>query len=233
MTKRMITAEEFARAVGARRSGAGWQARCPAHHDRNPSLSISEGADGRLLLHCFSGCSFEAILAAVPECGSGGVGAQYARAYVSRNPQSTERGETALRIWREARSAAGTLAQTYLEARGAWLPDGADLRYAPRLQHQSGHIGPAMVGAIRDATGEIIGVHRTWIRLDGSGKADLSNPKMMLGRAAGGAVRLIDRGAALIVGEGIETTLSVAMAIPEARAWAALSAGGLEKIDLG
>jgi len=46
-------------------SGSGWVACCPAHDDRNPSLSVSEGKDGRALLHCFAGCSTESILAAL------------------------------------------------------------------------------------------------------------------------------------------------------------------------
>ena len=42
---------------GAMRSGKGWAARCPAHDDNNPSLSISDGGVGRLLWHCHAGCS--------------------------------------------------------------------------------------------------------------------------------------------------------------------------------
>lgn len=46
--------------------GAGWKARCPAHDDRrNPSLRVDVGTDGRVLLYCHAGCSFEAILAAL------------------------------------------------------------------------------------------------------------------------------------------------------------------------
>lgn len=49
-----------------RRTGSGtWLARCPAHEDRSPSLSIREVDDGRVLLHCFGGCSVEEVLAAV------------------------------------------------------------------------------------------------------------------------------------------------------------------------
>ena len=44
---------------GVRKSGSGWSARCPAHEDHSPSLSISEGDDGRVLLHCFTGCTTE------------------------------------------------------------------------------------------------------------------------------------------------------------------------------
>ena len=42
-----------------------WTARCPAHPDKNPSLIVSEGDDGRVLIHCFAGCGIEAIVAAV------------------------------------------------------------------------------------------------------------------------------------------------------------------------
>jgi len=42
-----------------------WMARCPAHEDRDPSLSIRELPDGRTLVHCFAGCSPDDVLAAV------------------------------------------------------------------------------------------------------------------------------------------------------------------------
>ena len=56
-----MTAVEITECLHARRSGAGWIARCPAHEDRSPSLSIGEGRDGRILLHCFGGCTSEAV----------------------------------------------------------------------------------------------------------------------------------------------------------------------------
>ncbi len=45
-------------------SDGSWMACCPAHDDRNPSLSINLREDGRVLLHCFSGCETEQVLAA-------------------------------------------------------------------------------------------------------------------------------------------------------------------------
>jgi hypothetical protein len=42
-----------------------WIARCPAHEDRHPSLSIRELDDGRILLHCFAGCSVHEITQAI------------------------------------------------------------------------------------------------------------------------------------------------------------------------
>lgn len=49
-----------------RQTGADtWTARCPAHQDKSPSLSVRELDDGRVLLHCFGGCAVDAVLAAV------------------------------------------------------------------------------------------------------------------------------------------------------------------------
>ena len=50
---------------GVRRSGDGYAARCPAHDDRNASLSVGVGDDGRVLVKCHAGCTAEEITAAV------------------------------------------------------------------------------------------------------------------------------------------------------------------------
>lgn len=42
-----------------------WNACCPAHQDRSPSLAVGETEDGRVLVHCHGGCSVEDVLAAV------------------------------------------------------------------------------------------------------------------------------------------------------------------------
>lgn len=42
-----------------------WLACCPAHEDRSPSLSIKETDDGKILVHCFSGCDVDSIVLAV------------------------------------------------------------------------------------------------------------------------------------------------------------------------
>jgi AAA domain/Toprim domain/FaeA-like protein len=51
--------------LDARKSGTGWTARCPAHDDSSPSLSIGQGEDGRILMHCHAGCGIDEVLAAV------------------------------------------------------------------------------------------------------------------------------------------------------------------------
>ena len=45
--------------------GLSWVACCPAHKDKNPSMSIAEADDGRILIHCFALCSVEEIIGAV------------------------------------------------------------------------------------------------------------------------------------------------------------------------
>ena len=62
-----VTADMFlSRLAGVRRTGSGrWIARCPAHDDRHPSMTIRELDDGRVLVHDFGGCPIEDVLAAV------------------------------------------------------------------------------------------------------------------------------------------------------------------------
>ena len=48
-----------------KRNGKGWSARCPVHDDRNPSLSISEGDDGRALVKCHAKCSVDSVCKAI------------------------------------------------------------------------------------------------------------------------------------------------------------------------
>ena len=50
---------------GVEKNGAGWKARCPAHDDREPSLSVHEGDDGRALVKCFARCEAAEIVAAL------------------------------------------------------------------------------------------------------------------------------------------------------------------------
>lgn len=56
----------LSRLDGVKATGPGrWIARCASHEDRSPSLSIRELDDGKILLHCFAGCSVEDVLAAL------------------------------------------------------------------------------------------------------------------------------------------------------------------------
>ncbi len=63
----MTAAALLDRLRGVRKKGPGrWVAKCPAHDDRSPSLSVRELDDGRVLIHDFAGCVPSDVLAA---CG--------------------------------------------------------------------------------------------------------------------------------------------------------------------
>jgi hypothetical protein len=62
----MVQIEELlSRLQKVKKTGPGkWQAVCPAHEDRSPSLAIKD-ADGTILCHCFAGCQVEDVLGAI------------------------------------------------------------------------------------------------------------------------------------------------------------------------
>ena len=118
----------------------------------------------------------------------------------------------------------------YLAARRITMPPPPSLRYAPALRRRDGSRGPAMVARIDILDGELIGAHRTWIDRGPDG-IWRRRDRAMLGRAAGGAVRLAPAHETLLVGEGIETCLAV-MQATGTPAWAALSTSGLVALEL-
>lgn len=62
----MTIEELLGKLHGVRKTGQSrWMALCCAHTDKNPSLSISEGVGGQILIKCFAGCSIEKIAGAV------------------------------------------------------------------------------------------------------------------------------------------------------------------------
>ena len=88
---------------------------------------------------------------------------------------------------------------------------------------------PALVAAVTGDDGAVSGVQRTWLDPRSPAKAGVAMPRKALGRIYGLAVRFgrPADGASLLVGEGIETVLSLVTAVPEITAAAALSAGSL------
>lgn len=63
--ERLSIDQLLARLQSVTRVGDNWQAVCPAHEDRRASLSIGVGDDGRILLNCHAGCTFDSLLAAL------------------------------------------------------------------------------------------------------------------------------------------------------------------------
>jgi putative DNA primase/helicase len=97
---------------------------------------------------------------------------------------------------------------------------------------------PAMVAAIRDIhTDELVGIHRTALRADGSWKADMpsgASDKMMLGRAKGAAIKLVGHCEVTLglgIAEGIENALTV-LCNGWSPVWAAGSAGAIAEFPV-
>ena len=108
----------------------------------------------------------------------------------------------------------------------------AALRFHPALRYRDGAAVirlPALVAAVTGDDGAIAGIQRTWLDPRSPAKAGVAAPRKALGRVHGFAVRFgrPADGAALLVGEGIETVLSLVTAMPGIGAAAALSAGSL------
>jgi putative DNA primase/helicase len=219
-----VCASDIARALGGQKTGGEWVARCPAHDDRTPSLSIREKG-GKVLVHCHTGCKQAEVIAALEKQGL------WSKQAEAPDADAVKRSEYALTLWRQSRPTAGTVVETYLASRGLRLPAGDALRFHPSLKHPSGSRWPAMVALVTRRDGEPAGIHRTFVLQDGSGKAPVTPAKMMLGTCAGGAVRLAKPAETLAVGEGIESTLS-AMQATGAPSWAALSTSGLKALAL-
>ncbi len=227
---------------------------CPFHAEKTPSFTIVEGKG---FYHCFGCGAHGDIIGFVKEIEGvdfaeavnrleGDAPPIPARQVDRREANRREAAERKRRIraaremWRRSeRDIRGTQVERYLESRGLRRPRKgwpASLRYAPRLPYlergdaDDGTAWPCMVAAVqkgRGARAPIVAVHRTYLTADGSAKAPVRSPKKMLGPISGGAVRFAAPGPRLLVGEGIETALSVVQAMPRRRIWAAGSLGNM------
>ncbi len=130
----------------------------------------------------------------------------------------------------------GTIAETYLRRRGiAALHGTANLRFHPRCYYRPDpdtptETWPAMIAAVTDLNGTIMGAHRTWLDLSGQDKAPIDTPRRAMGHLLGNAVRLGLAHDVMAAGEGIETMLSLRCVMPAMPMVAALSAAHLAAI---
>lgn len=161
-------------------------------------------------------------------------------------------------FWQAQQSIKGTPAEFYFKARGinfnVLKKQPHAIRFAPecfferdKRTGQKSYM-PAIVTAIHNANNEFVGVHRTF--LEQTNGVWRRKTKKVLGSFAGGAIRLwrgktaapigklstlknldeIDE--TLIICEGIEDGLSIAMACPEYRIWTSISVSNLQNIEI-
>jgi putative DNA primase/helicase len=138
----------------------------------------------------------------------------------------------------QMRPAAGTVVERYIRARGITLPISPAIGYLPpgdryAWHAPSGERRPVMVAAVHHAEHGLVAVHRTWLAIDGSGKATLNPERMTHGPIGGAGVHLgeLRPNKPLVIAGGIESALS-ATELLDAPAWAALSAIGIERLVL-
>ncbi len=236
----MTDARALIRRLGGRWHGSYGTAPCPVcQPDRRrdqDALTIGDGRAG-LLLHCKRlDCGFRDVLAAAGISGSRYTPpdpAINAKRDAERRAHAAKREGQARVLWNEAQPIGGTLAERYLRHRGITVSLPATLRFHPAcLHHETRQRLPAMLALVEGGDG--LAVHRTWLRSDGAGKAAVEPAKKMLGAVAGGAVRLSGGGNRLVVGEGLESCLSLLCGLlaGHATVWAALSTSGLRGLRL-
>lgn len=209
----------------------------PSRRADQNALTLADGRNGRLVLDCKkSACAFLDILAAAG-LRSGDYtppdAATIAQREREQKAEAEKRATQAKRLWDEAQPIAGTAAETYLRGRGITCPLPRTLRFHGACWHgATAKRHPALIAAVQGSG--LPAVHRTYLRADGAGKAGIEPAKAMLGAVAGGAVRLCEGPGPLVVGEGIESTLSLLSGLLDGpvTAWAALSTSGLRGLRL-
>ena len=144
----------------------------------------------------------------------------------------------ARRLWERCRPLADTYAAMYLHSRGISDIVHDSLRYHPEVIYREDGFdtrAPAMVAAIRAPDGSINAVHRTWLDASGTGKANFTEPRKLLGPPKGRGVLFhperADRND-IVVGEGIETVLSVTTALPGCAGIATLSSSMMATVTI-
>jgi len=153
---------------------------------------------------------------------------------VGHERRSIERDTVALarKIWAASRPITGTPGEAYLRARKITADlNNAPLRYHSALLYRDPNSLPrklpALVAAVTDNNGEIRGIHRTFLDPVRNDKANIASPRRSLGATLGNGVRFGVIEDFAIIGEGIETVLSLKSALPQLPMIAALSAAHL------
>lgn len=151
------------------------------------------------------------------------------REAIDRELKVKRRLEAVTALIQRSRPAKGSPAEAYLAHRGLELPSDTPLRFCTEWHWPTERRLPCMVAPIVEiTTNEIQAAHLTFIRGDGTGKADVEKARLYMGPKAGGVVKLTPDAEVtygLAIAEGIETALTgIAAGYPT---WSCLDAGNL------
>ena len=206
--------------------------------DQNPSLSIHDRDDGNIVVRCFAACDWRDVMEELCRWGLLSARAQDKPLKPPKSPVVNEDRERnqghAIAVWRASRAAAGSLAEEYLRRRGITVALPPSIRFLDQHWHkESRRHWPTMVAGVQNAEGRLCAIHRTWLAVDGSGKAPvpLKFEKKALGPVRGGVVRLALAADSVALVEGIEDALA-AQQMTGTPAWAVLGTSGFKAVEL-
>lgn len=225
-------AASIVKSLGGEWKPSGAMCRCPAHDDRRPSLSVRVGERG-ILFKCFAGCATIDVIRALrgdrQPIPTADTGAELS-CVDGRERKLAGRIRS---LWKEARPITDTQASLYMATRG-FAGEHAALRYHDNVPLGRGanvRFRPALLAALEADTG-VIALERLFLDpLTGLPVEDLDQPKLMLGRPLGAAVRFGAATDVLGLAEGWETAWSahILLGIP---VWASLGADRLPLVTV-
>jgi hypothetical protein len=174
-----------------------------------------------------------------------------AESHASEAAELAKKRRGAFAMWIKGRNVRGTVADTYLQSRGiniGLLPRQPGLmRFLDHHPHaESREPWPCLITGMTDGGNTVLAVHRIWLARDGSDKAPVT-PQRKIWPAFRGLYMPLARGETglpvaeaakhglldtLVLTEGVEDALSVAVACPQYRVWAVGSLGNLQHITL-
>jgi hypothetical protein len=248
----MTAAAHIAAALGGRRAqrlaDGSFLVPCPVpshgkgRGDRNPSLRIGDG-ETRVLVYCYGGCDRVSVLDEL--CRRGLLDDRPARRTESRSPKPQasddyvrRQHQKAAYLWSRRQRITGTIAEKYLRTRAITCELSPTLGFLPAREPEH---HPALIVAfalvdepepgVLGTPHDVNAVHLTLLKPDGTGKAEIERPKLIVGRPLGRplVVAPVNDGLGLAITEGLEDALSVHLATGLG-AWAAGSASMMPSV---
>jgi hypothetical protein len=209
---------QIARRLGGECLGAQISCPGPGHSPHDRSLSVKFNGDGSFVVHSHAGDDFATCRDYVKAVLGNDSTRQPLRLVL---PHETEKNlHRAKHLWSCRKPAGGSVVETYLRSRSIGITSRAIGYLEPGAYEH-----PAMIAAFGDKQ-DPRGVHLTFLKQDGSDKADTERPKIMLGPSCSFPIVVAEPndGLGLAITEGIEDALSVHEATGLGT-WAAGSAG--------
>lgn len=206
-------------ALGGTWSGYVAMCRCPAHSDRDPSLSLRQG-DRSILVNCFAGCSREDVLRELRRIEPG----KHYPAPLGRTAYGTGNAQ---RLWDQGTEIIGTLAEIYLRDRHL-IPLPTGLRFHPRcpyLPKPRTRFLPALLVPVHVGR-QLTAVQRIFLAPNGH-----YTRKVMLGTPGKGAWQGGGPCDTLAIAEGFETARAFTQ-ISNLPCWASLGAGRFHQLQI-